>query len=550
MLDARIASYTNRRTASLALAGLAVCFAVALAYFAIRHAKDAAESASRSKSEFLANMSHEIRTPLNSILGFTELLRRGVGLSEEDRGHLDTIRSSGRHLLTLINDILDLSKIEAGRMEFEQIRCSPHQIICDVLSAMHVPAQERGHSLECHWASGVPETILTDPARLRQVLTNLIGNAIKFTERGRVKVVATVMPDSPEPRFVIEVHDTGIGIPADRVEAIFSPFEQADNSITRRFGGTGLGLAISRRIVDSLGGTLTVESAPGRGSVFRVTLATGPLENVRILDSPPAEALKSASASNSTRSISLNSARILLVEDGESNRQLIRLVLQQAGAEVAVAENGREGLEAANNGTFDLIMMDMQMPVLDGYTATQRLRERGCHLPIIALTAHAMRGDKEKCLAAGCTDYLSKPIDMDELVQTVAVALRAATTPESAHREARDLRVAEDISAESPSAIISTLPIDNPEFAEIVETFVDKLHGQIAEMQAAYEAEDLMQLAELAHWLKGTGGTVGFNCFTEPARRLELLAKQGQTEHIDEVIRELGRLAQRVAVPV
>jgi signal transduction histidine kinase/CheY-like chemotaxis protein/HPt (histidine-containing phosphotransfer) domain-containing protein len=551
LLAARIASYTNRRTVSLGLAGLAVLLAVALAYFAIRHAKDAAESASRSKSEFLANTSHEIRTPLNSILGFTELLRRGDRFSGQDRAHLDAISSSGRHLLSLINDILDLSKIEAGRFEFERIRCSPHQIISEVLSTLRVPAQERGHSLECRWASGVPETILTDPARLRQVLTNLVGNAIKFTERGRIKVVATVAPDSPEPRFLIEVHDTGIGIPADRIDAIFSPFEQADNSITRRFGGTGLGLAISRRIVDGLGGELTVESEPGRGSVFRVTLSTGPLENVRILDSPPTEALKSASASNSTPAIRLSSARILLVEDGPSNRQLIGLVLQQAGAEVTFAENGQEGLDVAGSRAFDLILMDMQMPVLDGYTAAKRLRERGCHLPIIALTAHAMRGDKEKCLAAGCTGYLSKPIDMDELVQTVAAALREAVAKdESSRHEANDPWVAERVSTGSLPAITSTLPTNDPEFARITEIFIDTLHSRFAEMQAAYENADLKQLAELAHWLKGTGGTVGFNCFTEPARRLELLAKQDQTEHIDEVVRELGTLIQRITVSV
>ena len=517
LLDARIAAYTSRRTVSLALAGLGVLLAVALAYFAIRHAKDSAESASRSKSEFLANMSHEIRTPLNSILGFTEVLRRGTGFSGQDRAHLDAISSSGRHLLTLINDILDLSKIEARHMEFEQIRCSPHQIISEVLSTLRVPAHERGLTLECRWISGVPETIVTDPARLRQVLTNLVGNAIKFTQQGGVKVVASVAPDSPEPRFLIEVHDTGIGIPADRIDAIFSPFEQADNSITRRFGGTGLGLAISRHIVKSLGGALTVESELGQGSVFRITLSTGSLENVRILDSPPTEALKFAGASTAARATRLDSVRILLVEDGQSNRNLIGLVLRQAGAEVTFAENGQEGLDAASGGRFDLILMDMQMPVLDGYTATQRLRERGCSLPIIALTAHAMRGDKEKCLAAGCTGYLTKPIDMDELVQTVAATLRGGVAEtESVPHQAPHPSAARQVAIAPLSAIASTLPMNNPELARIVETFIESLPGQIAEMQEAFDRADLKQLAELAHRLKGSGGTVGFPCFTEP----------------------------------
>jgi signal transduction histidine kinase/CheY-like chemotaxis protein/HPt (histidine-containing phosphotransfer) domain-containing protein len=517
----------------------------------IRHAKDAAESANRSKSEFLANMSHEIRTPLNGILGFADLLRRGADSDQSTRDEwLRIIHSSGRHLLELINDILDLSKIEAGHMEFERVRCSPHQIISEVLSVLRVRAQEKCLSLECRWTSGVPETILTDPVRLRQLLMNLVGNAIKFTERGGIKMLATVSPDSAEPCLVIEVHDTGIGIPAERIDGVFSPFEQSDNSITRRFGGTGLGLTISRHIARGLGGEITVESEPGRGSVFRVTISTGPLGNVPIYDSPPNEAMKSAKASNWGRVSTLSSARVLLVDDGETNRQLISLVLREAGADVSCAENGQLGLEAASRDRFDLILMDMQMPVMDGYTATQRLRDHGCVLPIIALTAHAMRGDKEKCFAAGCSGYLSKPIDIDALLRTVADALREnAPADQAPSGDANAGQATPHTSSDAVMAIASTLPTDLPQFRVIVKDFVDRLRERIDEMQVAFEESDLDKLAELAHWLKGTGGTVGFHCFTEPAHRLELLAKQGQTEHIDDVIRELATLAQRIAVP-
>ncbi|HVC97712.1 MAG TPA: ATP-binding protein [Pirellulales bacterium] len=513
------------------------------------HAKRQAERANQSKSEFLANMSHEIRTPLNSILGFTELLRRGVGSKEQHLAHLQAITSSGRHLAALIDDILDLSKIEAGHMEFERVRCSPHESISEVLSVLRIRAKEKGLGLECRWTSGVPETILTDPARLRQLLINLVGNSIKFTARGEIKLLATVTTETPEPRFVIEVHDTGIGIPADQLERIFSPFEQADSSITRRFGGTGLGLAISRHIAHGLGGEITVVSEPGQGSIFRVVLATGPLEGVRILDSPPTEALTSDQGSKRKTATKVRASRVLLIEDGESNRALISLVLQEAGATVVCAENGQVGVEAESREQFDVILMDMQMPVLDGYGATQRLRERGCKLPIIALTAHAMRGDREKCFAAGCSGYLSKPIDIDELLRTVDDSLGERGNTATHGPDHADEVIAEQARTGAPAAIRSTLPTERPQFRKIVDGFVDRLQARLDEMRAAYHRADWDQLGELAHWLKGTGGTIGFECFTEPARRLEQLAKRRETEEIEKGIRELASLAERIEVP-
>jgi PAS domain S-box-containing protein len=508
-------------------------------------AKAMAEDANRAKSEFLARMSHDIRTPLNGILGFTELLRRGAHSKRQTDAYLAAISSSSRHLSTLIDDILDLSKIEAGHMEFEKTRCSPHQIITEVLSVLRVRAQEKGLSLECYWTSGVPETILTDPVRMRQLLMNLVGNAIKFTERGGVKLLATITPDSPEPRFLIEVHDTGIGIPKDCVDSIFSPFEQADSSITRRFGGTGLGLAIAKRIAEGLGGEVTVESVPGRGSIFRVTLATGPLDDVRLLDSPPTEALTVVPQPECK--ILLPPARVLLAEDGETNRQLICVVLEEAGALVVCADNGQQAIELASREHFDLILMDMQMPVMDGYSAAKRLRDSGCTLPIIALTAHAMRGDKERCLAAGCSGYLSKPIDIDELLQTVADILNKTGEDPLRSGTTHPPQASGADGSESP-AITTTLPTDRAQFREIVDRFVGQLHDRLDEMRSAYAISDTDKLAKIAHWLKGAGGTMGFGCFTEPAGRLEQAAKKRRMIEVDACLRELVALADRIAV--
>lgn len=506
-------------------------------------AKEIAEAASRSKSEFLANMSHEIRTPMNSILGFTELLRRQVGTAEQRDFYVETIHSSGRHLLALIDDILDLSKIEAGQMEFESIQCSPHQVLGEVLSVLRVRAQEKRLSLECEWMSGVPETIQTDPARLRQLLINLVGNAIKFTERGRVQLLVNVGVDASEPRLRIDVRDTGIGMTTEQIARLFVPFKQADNSVTRRFGGTGLGLAISRHIARQLGGDVSVTSTPGLGSTFTVTLATGPLDDVRIFETAPSEALWPSRSKSCGRIEKLTSSRILLVEDGESNRDLVSLVLREAGASVVTAENGQEGCEIATRGRFDLILMDMQMPVVDGYTATRQLRDRGITTPIVALTAHAMRGDEQKCLEAGCSGYLSKPIDIDELLRTVNALLVPAI-------ETVPPRSSPTVPAERDLRIASTLPLEHDGFRKLVESFLQKLPDKLDAIAAAIAADDVDEVVHLAHWLRGTGGTMGFDCLTDPATLLERTARSHEQSSLPDQLREIRELSERLAVSV
>ncbi len=520
-----------------------------------------------AKSRFLANMSHEIRTPLNAIIGFTDLLRTsGNQCGEAEReDYLETIHTSGKHLLSLINDILDLSKIEADRLEVEQVRCSPHDIISEIVSVLRVKALEKELTLDYHWNGKVPETICTDPARFRQLLMNLVSNAIKFTSAGKVQIVAELVKDGRDPRLAIQVIDTGVGIPADKFDAIFDPFVQADTSVTRQFGGTGLGLTISRRIAEALGGGIAVTSEIGKGSTFTVTIATGPLDGVRILDAPLADGMRSPRLKAIDPLPSLAGVRILVVEDGDTNRKLIGLVLQRSGVKVTMAENGRIGADLAMKDPFDLILMDMQMPVMDGYTATALLRQHGLTIPIIALTAHAMKGDQDKCLAAGCSGYVTKPIDADMLLRTVAEMLGdtrlnpSQDDPQLTPRDAASLSPISAVgtdTASSPSsgaspngaALFSTLPTEDPDFREIVEEFIQRLQDQLAGMQRAIKAQDLQEMARLAHWLLGAGGTAGFPAFTQPAKHLESLVRDRQCDEIEAAVAELLRLSQRIAV--
>ncbi len=396
----------------------------------------AAESANYSKSEFLANMSHEIRTPMTAILGFAELLRGSLenrsDVSTECKEAVDTIHRNGEYLLQIINDILDLSKIEAGKLIVEHLSCDPYQIMQEVKSLIQVRADAKGLSLETEVVGKLPRTITTDPTRLRQILINLLGNAIKFTETGGARLFARFIEfagNGPAIRF--DVLDTGIGMSCDQVAGLFNPFQQADASMTRRFGGTGLGLTITKRLAVMLGGDIAVESEPGKGSAFHVTVATGPLEDVEFVDYAEKEPAAPAPAeAQPIPEPSRIEARILLVEDGPDNQRLISFLLRKAGAEVSLAENGaiavEQVLSASEQGTsFDVILMDMQMPVMDGYQATRTLRERGYPGPIIALTAHAMEGDREKCLAAGCDDFATKPIDRKRLLATISRFLPA-----------------------------------------------------------------------------------------------------------------------------
>jgi signal transduction histidine kinase/CheY-like chemotaxis protein len=396
----------------------------------LRDAKMRSEAANLSKSEFLANMSHEIRTPMTAILGYADLLEVDGEITSDPRQALDairTIKANSEHLLTIINDILDMSKIESGKMAVESIDTFPTLILEEVVNLVQCQCDGKRLGLHVIYESPIPKRIESDPTRLRQILLNLLGNAIKFTEVGSVTVSASFHSETNSLHFAIT--DTGIGMASDQRDIIarFEAFSQADSSTTRKFGGSGLGLRICNSLASMLGGGITIESEMGSGSRFTLAIDIGnpqPLEffTHAELKSSANKAHPQKSTSQSVSKDALLGTRVLLAEDGPDNQRLISFHLKKAGAEVCVAENGLvavHNVEQTNleNRLPDIILMDMQMPEMDGYTATRRLRELGYTMPIVALTAHAMDGDRQKCLDAGCDEYLTKPIEKARLIE-------------------------------------------------------------------------------------------------------------------------------------
>jgi signal transduction histidine kinase/ActR/RegA family two-component response regulator len=485
----------------------------------ISSAHHKAAAADRAKSQFLATMSHEIRTPMNGIIGLVRLLLDGR-LDAEQRDHADTIRYSAEALLAILDDILDFSKLEAGKLSIEAVPFELPLLMSKVTELMRPRAEDKGLTLTLALDPSVPAAVRADPTRLRQILLNLIGNAVKFTETGGIQVRMT----APNSRLVIEIADSGIGIPPEVQARLFSEFTQGDGSIARRFGGTGLGLAICRRLTELMGGSISVDSAPGRGSTFRVELPLVPASLAEVERGQATQAIPD-----------LPPLRILLAEDNLVNQKVAATLLTRAGHKVTVATDGHEAVELAASQLFDAVLMDMQMPVMDGLEATRRIRalpEPHCRVPVVALTANALKGDDQRCLEAGMDGYLTKPVNAPDLFSTLSRLVGATATPTSTP-------------AADDSILSQVLAVCGDDARTLAELFI----------REAWKAHDILQdatdpetLYTAAHDLKSMAGTLGLAGLRDHAAAIEAACRESRMDDAAALARKLRpTLEQAVA---
>jgi len=512
-----------------------------------------ASLASQAKSQFLTNMSHEIRTPMNAIIGFSEVLAE-ERLTDEQRYHVDIIRESAEDLLLLINDILDYSEIEAGKLDIDIVDCFLQQVLAVVESSMRQAAREKGVAFEILQCEELPVQIRTDPVRLRQCLINLINNAIKFTNEGHTYVNVSMQEVDSKPFIRFDVEDTGIGIPADKQDSIFEEFARLDSSAARRFKGTGLGLVITKKLAILLGGELTLTSEPGKGSVFSLTIPAG--VNVKAQPSfnkykPVIDLNQEMDTSETTKQVKF-SGRVLVAEDSQSNQVLIKLLLEKLGTQVTIVPDGKEAVQKALSRPFDLIFMDIQMPNMDGLSATKILRQKGLKTAIVALTAYAMRGDDEKCISAGCSDYIAKPIDRKTLLKVIRKYLPKKSETlsqeiDSVKAQADELsRLCSDgapqraKSAETTNQQANKIPVDYTAIMkaygdediikETAKVILKEYPQTIDSLTEAITDRDSKNISHCAHKLKGAARHICAMQLSEGAGRVE---RAGNEKDID-----------------
>ncbi|NOQ90266.1 MAG: response regulator [Gammaproteobacteria bacterium] len=490
----------------------------------------AAQEASKEKSYFLANMSHEIRTPLASIIGFSEALLSDDQDAKQYKQTTETIVRNGKHLQQIINDILDISKIEAGQLATEHIATSPILILAEIDSLLASKAKEKGLEFNIKYHFPLPVTILTDPTRLKQILINLCSNAIKFTQYGQIKIDVSYDEVNRQMKFI--VMDTGIGMTDKEAAHVFNPFAQADSSTTRRYGGTGLGLSISSKLADELKGKLTCHSDRGKGSTFTLSLAVDKTDELVFI-----KRLEDVSnyIDEQTQQVEIKQldGNILLAEDILDNQQLIAMYINRTGAKLSIVENGQQAVDAGKANEYDLILMDMQMPVMDGVEATRLLRSNGYSKPIVCLTANVMVTDREKCIAAGADEYLVKPLNLQRFYEVLNKCLAEA-----------DNTTAQTV---TDSGSVQDFLKNSPNYQALVVRFLDSLPDMTQEITQSVFDKQWENAQSKSHDLKGMGGTMGYPEITEVSGKLNTQIKQNEYDSAAATCEELESLLMQIA---
>lgn len=519
-----------------------------------QEAREMAERSNRVKSEFLATMSHEIRTPLTAIIGYSEILSDALDNNKEQKENADIINKSGAHLLQIISDILDLSKIEAEKLEVGRATIDVFAVLDEVTDLVKTQTDQKGIVFSVDYNFPLPQAIYSDELRLKQILLNLCSNAVKFTDRGSITITVSYEVQLKEISF--EVRDTGIGIKEDDLNDIFDMFTQVDSSATRRYGGTGLGLSLSRRLAEKLGGYITVSSQLQKGSCFVLTIDVGDMSNVEMLTQRKPditeENVVSLSRPNMPKPKTMFAGgspsvrgHVLLAEDMPENQRLMEFLLTRMGAEVQVVDNGQLALQATEQSVFDVILMDMKMPVMGGLEAVHLLRKKGYKAPIVALTANAMADDKANCLMAGCDEFLAKPVDREELAD---VLNRYLHSPGAKMQKPVAIKSITSVS-DADAAISPEIPADlagDSEYISLVKKFVDGLPQTLLDADKMLVSENWDGLVKIMHDLKGSAGGFGFPALTSQAEKIHFLLKEKTIGEIPKRVKQLMSYCRRI----
>ena len=492
----------------------------------IEKARDDAMQANLAKSHFLANMSHEIRTPLTSIIGFAES-SLDIDQSMQERLNANTIIiKSGKHLMHIINEILDLSKIEAGKIEIEKIEFPLIDVLEDINQLVSNMAEEKGLFFKINYIFPLPEKISSDQLRLKQVLLNLCTNAIKFTEKGSVVLNVTYLDEMSS--LKIEVIDTGIGMTEEQKDKIFKPFEQADSSTSRKFGGTGLGLTLSKQLLEILGGTLSVTSRLNKGSKFIVKLKITGVDNTNFIYEDKNDISEDSSRLLNTN-VPLLQGKILIAEDNEDIQALVKLLIKRTGVKADIVENGKLAVELARSADYDLILMDIQMPVMDGKNAMTALKDQHCLVPVIAMTANAMKSDQEEYKKYGFSGFIGKPIDRNELFSVLTQYLKPVQSMES-----------------DKILLTSNLLDEDPELIDLIDKFIKRLPDMQKAINNAYTENKIEELSGLIHQMKGVGGNYGYPTLTELCSKMEFQITGNHMDNVTALLADFNHMVEEI----